>query len=223
MDESHIMTNHQDTSTERERFEVWITPKLKAGSHLNKSASGIYLDNRVAAKWSAWQAALASRDEAAQQPQGQVVSDEEIASIVRAVEDKDKVPSFSNGFYTLTPEELSAFTSAILALRGKPDQFPDAAKMMPVSGWQPIETAPKDGTQIILTNGVSVAQGEWLHQEPYARENRDLDGRYISQDEFDGFDGWIDFVGGMLPEPTHWQPLPPPPNGITAKEQGNGN
>ena len=111
------MTNHQDTSTERERFEVWITPKLKAGSHLNKSASGIYLDNRVAAKWSAWQAALASRDEASQQPQGQAVSDEEIASIVRAVEDKDKVPSFSNGFYTLTPEELSAFTSAILALR----------------------------------------------------------------------------------------------------------
>ena len=64
------MTNHQDTSTERERFEVWITPKLKAGSHLNKSASGIYLDNRVAAKWSARQAALASRDEASQQPQG---------------------------------------------------------------------------------------------------------------------------------------------------------
>ena len=67
----------------------------------------------------AWnrRAALASRDEASQQPQGQAVSDEEIARIVRAVEDKDKVPSFSNGFYTLTPEELSAFTSAILALR----------------------------------------------------------------------------------------------------------
>ena len=80
------MTNHQDTSTERERFEVWITPKLKAGSHLNKSASGIYLDNRVAAKWSAWQAALASRDEASQQPQGQAVSDEQIDAALRDID-----------------------------------------------------------------------------------------------------------------------------------------
>ena len=61
-----MTTQHQDTSTERERFESWMAPKLKAGSHLRKSASGVYLDNRVAAKWSAWQAALASRDEVAQ-------------------------------------------------------------------------------------------------------------------------------------------------------------
>lgn len=59
------------------------------------------------------------------EPQGQAVSDEQIASIVRAVEDKDKVPSFSGGFYTLTPEELSAFTSAILSLRDKPTTAPD--------------------------------------------------------------------------------------------------
>ncbi len=77
--------------------------------------------------------------------------------------------------------------------------------------WQPIETAPKDGTQVILTNGVSVAQGNWLHSEPFIREHRDLEGRYIDQDESDGYDGWIDFIGGMMPEPTHWMPLPTPP------------
>jgi hypothetical protein len=43
------------------------------------------------------------------------------------------------------------------------------------------------------------------------REKRDLEGRYIDQDEHDGFDGWLDCDGGMQPDPTHWMPLPPPP------------
>ena len=54
-----------------------------------------------------------------------------------------------------------------------------------------------------------MAQGYWLHAEPYIRERRDLEGRYIDQDESDGYDGWIDFMGGMLPEPDRWRPLPP--------------
>lgn len=78
--------------------------------------------------------------------------------------------------------------------------------------WQPIETAPKDGTSIMLSNGVDVAEGHWIHEEPYILERRDMDGHYLGQNESDGFDGWIDFGGGMLPEPTHWMPLPPPPN-----------
>lgn len=73
--------------------------------------------------------------------------------------------------------------------------------------WQPIETAPKDGTYVLLTNGKDVAQGQWLHEEAYIRELRDLEGRWIGQDESDGFDGWIDFIGGM-PTPTHWMPMP---------------
>lgn len=78
------------------------------------------------------------------------------------------------------------------------------------AGWLPIETAPKD-RPIFLSNGETVAQGEWLSQPAYIREHRDLEGHYIDQDEFDGFDGWIDYAGGMLPEPTHWMPLPPAP------------
>lgn len=77
--------------------------------------------------------------------------------------------------------------------------------------WRPIETAPKDATDILLTNGESVSVGHWLHVEPYIREIRDLDGRYIDQDESDGHDGWIDWGGGMIPEPTGWMPLPAPP------------
>lgn len=77
--------------------------------------------------------------------------------------------------------------------------------------WQPISTAPKDGTHIILSNGLSVAEGWWEHVDAYIREKRDLEGRYIDQDEHDGFDGWLDCGGGMQPDPTHWMPLPPPP------------
>ena len=117
------MTNHQDTSTERERFEVWITPKLKAGSHLNKSASGIYLDNRVAAKWSAWQAALASRDEAAQQPQGQAVSDEQIEKLAHRMcwKYRHSTDPHHRSTYKFNLTTLLDYSRAILALRDKPE------------------------------------------------------------------------------------------------------
>ena len=89
---------------------------------------------------------------------------------------------------------------ALAALRAQP------------AGWLPIESAPKDGAHILLSNGTEVSQGWWEHEEPYIREQRDSEGVYIDQQEHDGYDGWIDCGGGMLPEPTHWMPLPPPPN-----------
>jgi len=77
--------------------------------------------------------------------------------------------------------------------------------------WRPIESAPKDGAEIILSNGETVAQGHWFHTPPFIREIRDMDGHYIDQDESDGYDDWIDSSGGMQPDPTHWIPLPQPP------------
>jgi len=71
---------------------------------------------------------------------------------------------------------------------------------------------------MLLSNGVEVAQGNWLHAEPYIKEKRDIDGRYLDQEEFDGYDGWIDSMGGMQPDPTHWKPLPPAPDAAMNKE-----
>lgn len=93
----------------------------------------------------------------------------------------------------------ACFVAAIAALEAEPQ------------GWRPISEAPKDGTRIILTNGNTVAEGEWLHVEPFVKEVRDGEGRYIDQIENEGHDDWIDCIGGMLPPPTHWMPLPPPP------------
>lgn len=88
--------------------------------------------------------------------------------------------------------------------------YPAPCEAIQPAGWRDIATAPKDGTDILLSNGATVAEGHWLHAEPYIRERRDLDGRYIDQDESDGHDGWVDWSGGMRPEPTHWMPIPAP-------------
>jgi len=63
--------------------------------------------------------------------------------------------------------------------------------------WQPIETAPKDGTIIIVRGGVA-----------YWRERTS---------HWDGAAGWWTIAGFDWPgrpiqwEVTHWMPLPEPP------------
>lgn len=100
-----------------------------------------------------------------------------------------------------------------------------------MSDWQPIETAPKDGTKIDL-----------LFPEPRGRTINCL----WLQDRWTGPNGgwfwrsatWDDF-GELLPEhewnvnhyphmqPTHWMPLPEPPaapspTGGTTEAEGDG-
>ena len=57
--------------------------------------------------------------------------------------------------------------------------------------WQPIETAPKDGTQCLLSNDVYKEIAGW----------DELNNSWICTA------GFIEFI------PTHWMPLPKPPKG----------
>lgn len=59
--------------------------------------------------------------------------------------------------------------------------------------WRPIETAPKDGTEILV----------WLSWGDYE----------ITLWENDRWT-WEDRLSSQ-PEPTHWMPLPPPPDAST--------
>ncbi len=67
-------------------------------------------------------------------------------------------------------------------------ELPDA------EGWMPIETAPKDGTVILLGHEAAVFDGWW-----YEAESAWVDGERNMYDDYCHYN------------PTHWQPLPEPP------------
>lgn len=60
--------------------------------------------------------------------------------------------------------------------------------------WRAIESAPKDGTRVLLRWGATVTEGSWDHGDAQC---------------------WRTFAAGWIRAvtPTEWQPLPsPPPN-----------
>lgn len=74
--------------------------------------------------------------------------------------------------------------------------------------WQPIETAPKDGHYVIITDGkVLVDVALWMHEQP-AR------GAYLARPA-----GWFNVTRSRMHEPTHWMPLPEQPR-ARASEAG---
>jgi hypothetical protein len=68
--------------------------------------------------------------------------------------------------------------------------------------WQAIETAPKDGTRILV---VGLHPGTTLHWMNFA------------YGDGDGLDGdWMESL-----HPTHWMPLPDPPQSLHTMEEGS--
>jgi hypothetical protein len=76
-------------------------------------------------------------------------------------------------------------------------------------GWQPIETAPKDGVLIILTTGTATGTGRWSVIASRDTLN-DVDGVAVFAREY----GWRSASDKALTgsQPTHWMPLPAPPH-----------
>lgn len=62
-----------------------------------------------------------------------------------------------------------------------------------VLGWQPIETAPKDGTWFIALQDGDTYPCEWHTSEP---------------DEGPPNSGWWDHFNRSFEAPTHWHPAP---------------
>jgi len=71
------------------------------------------------------------------------------------------------------------------------------------SEWMPIETAPRDGTRLLLADETHVAIGH---------RGRTL----LAADEpyLEPFDFWDMECDDWFP-PTHWQAIPPPPGELT--------
>ena len=99
---------------------------------------------------------------------------------------------------------------------------PEARHEALAKAWQPIETAPKDGTRVMLWRGfishgewseMIIAEwhdGEWLWPDP--RENPSTHGEWTDYDLIDGY--------GDASGPTHWMPLPTPPADMAARIGG---
>ena len=77
----------------------------------------------------------------------------------------------------------------------------DTPPTEPPSGWQPIETAPRDGTPVLLTCGERAL-------EPDGDTHCDI-GRWGK--DFWGEPSWVMNAGGDWPNATYWQPTPAPP------------
>jgi hypothetical protein len=75
-------------------------------------------------------------------------------------------------------------------------------------GWRPIETAPKDGTPVLVGHEQAVFSAWWEKDGTQTNTNHPgwVDGTTNSYEEYTTY------------EPTHWMPLPAPP--ATATPEG---
>ena len=83
------------------------------------------------------------------------------------------------------------------------------ARYIRATDWQPINTMPIDGTRVLVTNGREVeirSQRTGRYAAP-SRDGHPVNGHGIS------WDHW--------PRPTHWMPLPIPPQRLCLRKQKN--
>ena len=79
-----------------------------------------------------------------------------------------------------------------------------------MTGWQPIETAPKDGTFVLLHCPSGLETGAVTVGAYWKADERKPDGRFAKGH----WDGWLGMDADCLSawcEPLHWQALPKPP------------
>lgn len=80
----------------------------------------------------------------------------------------------------------------------------DGIREIPAPAWQPIETAPKDGTIILISReGGFVEAAYWNLARRVAGTDKDFP--WTTLDEFNLTNGRTE------DSPTHWQPLPEAP------------
>jgi len=76
--------------------------------------------------------------------------------------------------------------------------------------WQDITTVPRDGTRVLLAQGETVEIGKWVAEETGHDETVSEKGGKRVQEWVVSSTGYWDDVTTIY-DPTHWQPIPTPP------------
>ena len=78
------------------------------------------------------------------------------------------------------------------------------------TGWQPIETAPKDGTRVDLwANGMRLTDAKWRSISSFHEDDPETYAWYCPElDVYDGHEGWVDVP--IDTTPIYWKPILPP-------------
>lgn len=88
--------------------------------------------------------------------------------------------------------------------------------------WQPIETAPRDGTEVLVyfdCATVPIVHIAWCND---AKDWADFSSYSDAFDSLEEYEGWWSYVSGSVSfeklsgyrEPTHWMPLPALPETV---------
>ena len=84
-----------------------------------------------------------------------------------------------------------------------------------MADWQPIETVPRDGSEIILLIGETIPDHYNVRSGSFIGGD---ESEYLGWREFAKYGGWLiwnndcDWDVIDVSEPNGWMPLPPPPN-----------
>lgn len=102
--------------------------------------------------------------------------------------------------------------AAIAAWNTRAHSAEIAGALRDAERWQPIESAPRDGTYILLGYADSHSEeGRWMGDA--SRNHWGETGWFASDD---------DVLCEHPSKPTHWRPLPAPPTLNSAMQQGGG-
>lgn len=169
-----------DNLKEREAFEAWFSDQGQYPKAIQRRDDG-YLLSTAQSAWDTWQAraaidaALAARGAV---PAGLPEIDYE--ALIKAAYARDK--KWAQG------------TNGCIAFKHGAEWFRDQVASAPqqvAQPWMPIETAPKDGTRVLLV----IDHGEW--------GDKIWTGLWAN--------GWMVSYGKTSNPPTHWMPLPAEP------------
>ena len=111
--------------------------------------------------------------------------------------------------------EIDSTSRAIAAWNTRAHSAEIAGALRDAERWQPIESAPRDGSYILVCNshGSWIAKYQHFYPSGY-RPSSPWASMMLNHDHIE--------KPGRLDHPTHWRPLPAPPTQDSAMQQGGG-